>query len=153
MEKKILSRLLTQKRNLLVIGAHDGMGGVLGEQAGFDAIWASGFEISAAHGLPDANILGMAEQLAASRQISDAVSIPVIADCDNGYGNAVNVAVQLARLGHDAFYFGAVGPDSDGRRTKDALAENGVSLAVDAIASRRGRSLSTIARRTVWRAA
>lgn len=43
-------------------------------------------------------------------------------------GNAVNVAVQLARLGHDAFYFGAVGPDADGRRTRDALAANGVSV-------------------------
>ena len=44
-------------------------------------------------------------------------------------GNAVNVAAQLARLGHDAFYFGAVGPDDDGRRTRDALAANGVSIA------------------------
>jgi fructoselysine 6-kinase len=43
-------------------------------------------------------------------------------------GNAVNVAVQLARLGHDAFYFGAVGPDEDGRRTRDALAGNGVDV-------------------------
>jgi fructoselysine 6-kinase len=43
-------------------------------------------------------------------------------------GNAVNVAVQLARLGHDAFYFGAVGPDADGRRTRDALAGNGVDI-------------------------
>lgn len=43
-------------------------------------------------------------------------------------GNAVNVAVQLARLGHDSYYFGAVGPDADGRRTRDALAQNGVSV-------------------------
>lgn len=44
-------------------------------------------------------------------------------------GNAVNVAVQLARLGHEAFYFGAVGPDADGKRTRDVLAENGVTVA------------------------
>jgi fructoselysine 6-kinase len=44
-------------------------------------------------------------------------------------GNAVNVAVQLARLGHHAFYFGAVGPDADGHRTRTALAENGVNIA------------------------
>lgn len=43
-------------------------------------------------------------------------------------GNAVNVAVQLARLGQAAFYFGAVGEDADGRRTLDLLAENGVRL-------------------------
>ncbi|MBW9115562.1 fructoselysine 6-kinase [Rhizobium cauense] len=41
-------------------------------------------------------------------------------------GNAVNVAVQLARLGHDALYFGAVGDDADGERTKKALEANGV---------------------------
>jgi phosphoenolpyruvate phosphomutase len=92
MQGKDLRQLLVRKRNILVIGAHDGMSGVLGEQAGFDAVWASGFEISASHGLPDANILDLTDQLAASRQINEAVSIPVIADCDNGYGNAVNVA-------------------------------------------------------------
>jgi len=44
-------------------------------------------------------------------------------------GNAVNVAVQLARLGHAAFYFGAVGEDPDGERTRKALEENGVDTA------------------------
>jgi fructoselysine 6-kinase len=44
-------------------------------------------------------------------------------------GNAVNVAVQLARLGHEAFYFGAVGPDADGFRTRQALMANGVGVA------------------------
>jgi fructoselysine 6-kinase len=41
-------------------------------------------------------------------------------------GNAVNVAVQLARLGHMSFYFGAIGADSDGARTRDILQENNV---------------------------
>lgn len=41
-------------------------------------------------------------------------------------GNAVNVAVQLARLGHSSFYFGAVGKDVDGERTTRALKDNGV---------------------------
>jgi len=43
-------------------------------------------------------------------------------------GNAVNVAVQLAKLGHDAFYFGAIGPDPDGRHTRATLIENGVDV-------------------------
>ncbi|PYB77439.1 PfkB family carbohydrate kinase [Rhizobium wuzhouense] len=43
-------------------------------------------------------------------------------------GNAVNVAVQLARLGHEAHYFGAVGDDADGRRTLDELASHGVNI-------------------------
>ena len=43
-------------------------------------------------------------------------------------GNAVNVAVQLALLGHAAFYFGAVGPDDAGRHTRRLLEENGVDV-------------------------
>ena len=44
-------------------------------------------------------------------------------------GNAVNVAVQLARLGQTAFYFGAVGADAAGRWTRELLARNGVDVA------------------------
>ncbi len=102
MDGKDLARLLKAKPQLLAIGAHDGLGGRLGERAGFDAVWASGFEISAAHGLPDANILDMSAQLAATSQIVEAVGVPVIADCDNGYGNAVNAAYaaeKFARAG------------------------------------------------------
>ncbi len=44
-------------------------------------------------------------------------------------GNAVNVAVQLARLGHRSVYFGAVGRDSDGARVAESLAANGVDIA------------------------
>lgn len=43
-------------------------------------------------------------------------------------GNAVNVAVQLARLGCQSFYFGAVGEDAAGKRTVALLAENGVNV-------------------------
>lgn len=95
---KSISRLLKSKGQLLAIGAHDGLGARLGERAGFDAIWASGFEISASHGVPDANILDMTAQLAASCQINEAVSIPVITDCDNGYGNAVNAAYTAGKF-------------------------------------------------------
>ena len=58
-----LSRLMEIKDPILVIGAHDGMSGRLGQRAGFDAVWASGFEIAASHGLPDANILDMSASL------------------------------------------------------------------------------------------
>src|SRR3954453_21155873 len=95
---KDLRQLLKKKDQLLAIGAHDGLSGRLGQRAGFDVIWASGFEISASHGLPDANIIDMSVQLAASCQINDAVTIPVIADCDNGYGNAVNAAFMARRF-------------------------------------------------------
>ncbi len=87
----VLRRRMSDPRPILVGGAHNGLTGKLVEEAGFDAIWASGFEISASYGVPDANILTMAENLAAARQINNTTKIPVIADCDTGYGNAVNV--------------------------------------------------------------
>ena len=98
MERKDIARILKEKKQLLAIGGHDGLSGRLGERAGFDLIWASGFEISASHGLPDANILDMTDQLSASRQINEAVTIPVIADCDNGFGNAVNAAYTAKKF-------------------------------------------------------
>ena len=96
MKNNTMKELLTIGRPILVIGGHDGLSGRLGQRAGFDAIWASGFEIAASQGVPDANILDMSAQLAAAAEINDAVTIPVIADCDNGYGNAVNAA-HMAR--------------------------------------------------------
>lgn len=86
-----LRRRLGDPRPILVAGAHHALSARLAEEAGFDAIWASGFEISASFAVPDANILTMAENLEAARQMAGTVRIPVIADCDTGYGNAVNV--------------------------------------------------------------
>ena len=86
----------------LAAGAHDALSAKLAEEAGFDAIWASGFGISAVQALPDANILTLTETLDAVRRICDAVTIPVVADCDNGYGNAINVirtASEFERAG------------------------------------------------------
>ncbi len=80
-----------------VAGAHDAFGAKLAVQAGFDAIWSSGFEISAAHGVPDASILTMSDYLAAAQGIADGVTpVPVIADCDTGYGNSNNV-IRMVR--------------------------------------------------------
>jgi phosphoenolpyruvate phosphomutase len=76
---------------IVIIGAHNGLSGKIGEEAGFDGLWASGFEISASYAVPDANILTMAENLGAARMMNDVTDVPVVADCDNGYGNAINV--------------------------------------------------------------
>jgi len=76
---------------VIAVGAHDALCAKLIEEAGFDAVWASGFGISAVSAVPDANILTMTENLDAVKRIADAVELPVIADCDTGYGNAINV--------------------------------------------------------------
>ena len=74
-----------------IIGAHNPLSARLAEEAGFDGIWASGFELSAACAVPDASIIPMTQHLEMTRAINAAVGIPVVADVDTGYGNAVNV--------------------------------------------------------------
>ncbi len=86
-----LRSLLLEKDVVAVAGAHSALSAKLVQEARFDAVWASGFEISTLRGVPDANILSMAELLEVAHQINEAVAIPVIADCDNGFGNAINV--------------------------------------------------------------
>src|SRR5215471_136415 len=87
---------------VLAAGAHDALSAKLAEEAGFYAVWASGFGMSAVQAVPDANILTLTETLEAVRRICDAVTLPVVADCDNGYGNAINVmrtASEFERAG------------------------------------------------------
>ena len=86
-----LRERLARPGPVLIAGAHTGLSAKLVEEAGFHGVWASGFEISASHGVPDANILTMREQLDSASEMARAVSIPLIADCDNGFGNAINV--------------------------------------------------------------
>jgi len=73
------------------MSAHNPLSARLAELAGFDGIWASGFELSAACGVPDASLLSFSQHLDMTRAIVERVSVPVIADLDTGYGNAVNV--------------------------------------------------------------
>jgi phosphoenolpyruvate phosphomutase len=75
-----------------VAGAHDALGGVLAQESGFQAVWSSSLEVSAARCLPDASLLTMTEYLQAAANMQKALSVPVVADCDTGYGNAMNVA-------------------------------------------------------------
>jgi phosphoenolpyruvate phosphomutase len=74
-----------------IMSAHNPLSARLAEAAGFDGIWASGFELSAAYGVPDASLLSFTQHLDMTRAIIDQVAIPLIADLDTGYGNAINV--------------------------------------------------------------
>jgi len=77
-------------------GSHDALGARLAERAGFDGVWASSFEISASRAVPDAGILTMSDFLSAASSMVMAVDVPVIADCDSGFGDAINV-MHMAR--------------------------------------------------------
>ncbi|RZD48877.1 MAG: phosphoenolpyruvate phosphomutase [Thaumarchaeota archaeon] len=88
----ILRTKLNEKPILKVAGAFDAMSAKLVELSNFDAVWAGSFAISATHALPDASILTMTEFLSAASSMADACSIPVIADCDTGFGGPSNVS-------------------------------------------------------------
>ena len=87
----VLRESIARGKALLVAGAHNGVSARLVERNGFDAVWASSFEISTSYCVPDASILSMSEFLEASRTMADVANIPIIADCDSGYGDAANV--------------------------------------------------------------
>lgn len=97
------NRLRQQLDDGLVVapGVWDGLTAVLAEAAGFKALCASGFAVSASLGYPDAELYTMTENLHAARTIREASALPLIADIDTGYGNAVN-AVRTARRFMDA---------------------------------------------------
>ena len=86
-----LRKQLESKSIVKVCGAYDSMSAKLVEFYGFDAVWAGSFAISAIHNVPDASILTMTEFFTVASNMAHTCDIPVIADCDTGYGDANNV--------------------------------------------------------------
>ncbi len=86
-----LKQLIHAPALLVMPGAFDPLSARIVEAAGFEAIQCSGYGISVARlGLPDYSFLAMSDMVDATRNIVDAVNIPVMADGDTGFGNAVN---------------------------------------------------------------
>ena len=87
-----LPQLLSQPEILVVPGAADALTARLIEDTGFSAVYASGAGIAnVLFALPDVGLLTMTEIIEPIHRIVKAVNVPVIADADTGYGNAVNV--------------------------------------------------------------
>ena len=104
MKKSTVLRGLLQKRQALPVpGAHDVISAKLIEKTGFKAVQVSGFGLAATYlGLPDMAFISFTEVLNFTRNIVDAVSIPVMADADTGYGNSINamrVTEQFIKAG------------------------------------------------------
>ncbi len=74
-----------------VMAAHSPLSARLAEEAGFDGIWASGFELSALYCLADVSLISMSQHLDMVRAMADSSSLPIIADIDTGFDNAINV--------------------------------------------------------------
>lgn len=88
-----LRQLLDKKEILVAPGCFDAVTAKVIEKAGFDVAYLSGYGLSAGLlGMPDAGFATMTEVHMVARYIVNATSIPVIADSDTGYGNAINVA-------------------------------------------------------------
>ncbi|HTM09494.1 MAG TPA: isocitrate lyase/phosphoenolpyruvate mutase family protein [Verrucomicrobiae bacterium] len=89
--RKRLRELLARNSLLIAPGAFDGLSARLVEQAGFEAVYLSGGAVARSAGFPDLGLMSMAEVIERAREVTAAVKIPVIADADTGYGNAVSV--------------------------------------------------------------
>ena len=86
-----MRHLLAEKDLVVGVGARDALEAKLIEQAGFDFVWSSSLAVSASFAVPDANLISMNQYLSAARSMNEVIDIPIIADCDTGYGNANNV--------------------------------------------------------------
>jgi carboxyvinyl-carboxyphosphonate phosphorylmutase len=87
-----LRELLAAPGPLVAPGAYDALSARLVEQAGFDVVYMTGFGTTASLiGRPDVGLLSAAEMVDNATRIAAAVDVPVIADADTGYGNAITV--------------------------------------------------------------
>lgn len=85
-------RLVEQDEILRALGGYDALSASLIEQAGGEVVYMSGSSVSTStHGYPDVGLTTMTEMVDRARQMVNAVDIPVFADADTGYGNALNV--------------------------------------------------------------
>jgi phosphoenolpyruvate phosphomutase len=88
--------LKNQEKVSLVCGASNAMIAKLAENAGFDAIWLSSFEMHAWNRFPDASILNVADYADAISKIADRVDVPILVDADEGGPSAINT-IRMAR--------------------------------------------------------
>ena len=89
--RQALKDLLKRNKLLVAPGCFDGLSARLAEQAGFEAVYLSGGGVARSMGIPDIGLVTMSEVIERAAQVVSAVKIPVIADADTGYGNAVNL--------------------------------------------------------------
>ncbi|VTU46527.1 2,3-dimethylmalate lyase (plasmid) [Variovorax sp. SRS16] len=86
-----LKQLIQSKKTVWAAGAFDALSARLIQEAGFDALLTSGYGVSSSFlGEPDTEFYTMTENLSVVRNVCNAVTIPVIADIDTAYGNAVS---------------------------------------------------------------
>jgi len=93
-----LRELIASRKALAVPGAHDGMSALLARGAGFEALYLSGAALSASMALPDLGLITLEDVSRRAREIVRAASLPLIVDCDTGFGEALNVMHTVRAL-------------------------------------------------------
>ena len=93
-----LRRLVTRPEIAFLTEAHDGLSARIGEEAGFEGIWASGLTLSASFGVRDNNELSWTQVVDHVAFMAEAVSVPVLLDGDTGYGNFNNMRRLVRKL-------------------------------------------------------
>jgi 2-methylisocitrate lyase-like PEP mutase family enzyme len=89
--RKTLKELLKRQRLLVAPGCFDGLSARLVESAGFEAAYLSGGAVARSMGIPDIGLVTLSETIERAAQVVATVKLPIIADADTGYGNAVNL--------------------------------------------------------------
>ncbi len=89
--RQILKQLIKRNKLLVAPGCFDGLSARLVQEAGFEAAYLSGGAVARSMGIPDIGLVTMSETIERAAQVVSAITIPVIADADTGYGNAVNL--------------------------------------------------------------
>lgn len=86
-------------RAVVAIGAHDALTSRMAADYGFDAVWVSGLAVATmTYAIPDVNLTTMNETLEQAVRLDRATELPVIADCDNGFGGLNNVVRTLVEF-------------------------------------------------------
>ena len=102
-------QLVASEKPLVLPGAHDAISARLIRRAGFKAYFIGGFPlVGARYGVPDLGLMGLGEIGAGIRDIMAASDLPVLVDCDNGYGDVKTVVHAIntyERLGAQAVFF------------------------------------------------
>src|SRR5262249_56392019 len=82
-----LRHIVTRPDIAFLMEAHDGLSARIVEEAGFEAIWASGLTVSASFGVRDNNELSWTQVVEHVAFMADAATLPVLLDRDTAYGN------------------------------------------------------------------
>ncbi|OGT47919.1 MAG: isocitrate lyase [Gammaproteobacteria bacterium RIFCSPHIGHO2_12_FULL_38_11] len=99
---QVLRNFINSGKILVAPGVSDGLSALLAKQAGFPVLYASGGAIARSTGYPDIGLLSMTEVCASISHIVNVTGLPIIADADTGFGNALNVrrtVLEFERIG------------------------------------------------------